>query len=71
LSAFNQIFSLSSQEFLQKVYPYKKLLKQQLYKDLLNSYMNPNIEPIDNNISLPRNIMELLKIINLNIVSII
>jgi hypothetical protein len=69
-----RFFSLSSQEFLQKVDPYKKLLKPQVYKDLLNSYMNPIIEPKDN-ISLPRYIVkdEVIdsKIVNLNIVSIV
>jgi hypothetical protein len=69
-----RFFSLSSKEFLQKVDPYKKLLKSQLYKDLLNSYMNPDSIPNDNNL-LPRNIhvggIIDSTIINLNIVSII
>ncbi|GES93617.1 hypothetical protein GLOIN_2v1773702 [Rhizophagus clarus] len=69
-----RFFSLSSKEFLQKVDPYKKLLKPQLYKDLLNSYMNPDSIP-DDNISLPRNIhidgvIDSI-IVNLNIVSVI
>src|SRR2546423_2725997 len=50
-----RFFSLSSKEFLQKVCPYKKLLKRQLYKDLKVSYLDPNSEP-NENISLPRNI---------------
>ncbi|GET01087.1 BTB/POZ protein [Rhizophagus clarus] len=37
--------SLSSEEFAQKVRPYKKLSEHQLYEDLLNSYLDPNIEP--------------------------
>src|SRR5438045_9705643 len=48
-----RFFSLSSEDFLQKVRPYKKLLKHQLYEDLLKSYLDPNIEPNDN-ILLPR-----------------
>ncbi|CAB4416265.1 unnamed protein product [Rhizophagus irregularis] len=67
-----RFFSLSSKEFLQKVHPYKKLLKHQLYEDLLNSYLDPNYEPKDN-ISFPRNIkvdgIIDSKIVNLSIVS--
>ncbi|UZO05216.1 uncharacterized protein OCT59_025576 [Rhizophagus irregularis] len=36
-----RFFSLSSREFSQKVRPYQKLLDQQLYEDLLNSYLEP------------------------------
>ncbi|POG70024.1 hypothetical protein GLOIN_2v1776267 [Rhizophagus irregularis DAOM 181602=DAOM 197198] len=68
-----RFFSLSAKEFLHKVSPYKKLLNYQLYKDLLNSYMDPDIEPNDNNIPLPRN-LEISdniesNIVNLNIIS--
>ncbi|RGB27271.1 hypothetical protein C1646_819872 [Rhizophagus diaphanus] len=68
-----RFFSLSSKEFLQKVRPYKKILKGQLYEDLLNSHLDPDSEPT-NNISLPRNIKndEIIdsKIVNnLNIIS--
>ncbi|EXX60368.1 uncharacterized protein OCT59_003278 [Rhizophagus irregularis] len=69
-----RFFSLSSKEFLQKVRPYKKLLKKQLYEDLLNSHLNPDSEPSDN-ISLPRTVKddEIIdsKIVNLNIISVI
>jgi hypothetical protein len=69
-----RFFSLSSVEFIQKIHPYKKLLKQQLYEDLLNSYLNPNSKPNDN-ILLPRsrNIDGIIdsKIINLNIISLV
>src|SRR5207248_1569755 len=69
-----RFFSLSSKEFLQKVRPYKKLLRCQLYEDLLNSYLDPDSEPTYN-ISPPRNIkidgVIDSKIVNLNIVSII
>src|SRR6266496_3298560 len=50
-----RFFSLSSKEISQKIRPYKKLLKHQLYEDLSNSYMDPDSEPTDN-ISFPRNI---------------
>ncbi|GET51625.1 hypothetical protein GLOIN_2v1848845 [Rhizophagus irregularis DAOM 181602=DAOM 197198] len=69
-----RFFSLSSIEFSQKVRPYQKLLSQQLYDDLLDSYLNPNVISTDN-ILLPRNIrMDKIidsKIVNLNIVSVI
>ncbi|POG69228.1 hypothetical protein GLOIN_2v1877698 [Rhizophagus irregularis DAOM 181602=DAOM 197198] len=69
-----RFFNLSSKEFLQKVRPYKKLLNQQLYEDLLNSHLDPDNEPSDS-ISLPRIVKndEIIdsEIVNLNIVSII
>ena len=37
-----RFFCLSSKEFSQKVRPYQKLLNQQLYDDLLNSYLDPD-----------------------------
>ncbi|EXX72058.1 uncharacterized protein OCT59_029133 [Rhizophagus irregularis] len=69
-----RFFSLSSEEFAQKVRPYKKLLKNNLYEELLNSYLDPNSVPNDN-ILLPRNrnmngIIN-SKIVNLNIVSLV
>ena len=67
-----RFFCISSKEFLQKVVPYKKLLKRQLYKDLKISYLDPDSEP-NENISLPRNIkidgIDDSKFVNLNIVS--
>jgi hypothetical protein len=69
-----RFFSLSSEDFFQEVRPYKKLLKHQLYEELLGSYLNSNIEPKDN-ILLPRyrNVDGIInsKIVNLNIVSLI
>uniref|UniRef100_U9SUV3 TLDc domain-containing protein n=1 Tax=Rhizophagus irregularis (strain DAOM 181602 / DAOM 197198 / MUCL 43194) TaxID=747089 RepID=U9SUV3_RHIID len=69
-----RFFSLSSDEFIQKVHPYKKLLKHQLYEELLNSYLNSSSEPNDN-ILLPRyrNIDGIIdsKIVNLNIIALI
>ncbi|EXX62965.1 uncharacterized protein OCT59_029414 [Rhizophagus irregularis] len=70
-----RFYGLSPKEFLHKVRPYKKLFKQQFYENLLNSYMDPDIEPNDSNISLPRNIIIdgiiATTIVNLNITSII
>ncbi|CAB4412218.1 unnamed protein product [Rhizophagus irregularis] len=67
-----RFFSLSSKEFLQKVRPYKKLLKREIYENLLNSHLDPDSEPTDN-ILYPRNIKfkSIIdsKIINLNIIS--
>ncbi|UZO05054.1 uncharacterized protein OCT59_025415 [Rhizophagus irregularis] len=68
-----RFFGLSSKEFLQKVRPYKKLLKRQLYEDLLNSHLDPNSEPTDD-ILLPRNlkidgIIDSKIVNNLNIIS--
>jgi hypothetical protein len=50
-----RFFSLSSKEFSDEVRPYKKLLKHQLYDDILNSHLDPDSEPTDN-ILPPRNI---------------
>ena len=55
-----RFFSLSSKEFLQKVCPYKKLLKRQLYEDLSNSHLDPDSEPTDNIHSL-----EILRLVEL------
>jgi hypothetical protein len=67
-----RFFSLPSKEFFNKVSPYKKILKRQLYEDILRSYMDPDSEPSEN-IPLPRSIkidgIINSKIVNLNIVS--
>src|SRR6266480_458271 len=69
-----RFFSLSSEDLIQKIRPYRKLLKNQLYEELLESYLDPNSEP-DGNILPPRhkNIDGIIdsKIVNLNIVSLI
>ncbi|GBC07687.1 hypothetical protein RclHR1_07620005 [Rhizophagus clarus] len=50
-----RFFCLSSKEFSQKVRPYRKLLNQQLYEDLLNFFLeSDNIS--SQNIQRPRNI---------------
>ncbi|CAB4417778.1 unnamed protein product [Rhizophagus irregularis] len=49
-----RFFSLSSKEFLQKVRPYKNLLKRKLYETLLSFHLDPDFNPTDN-ILLPRN----------------
>jgi hypothetical protein len=69
-----RFYSISSEEFVQKVRPYKKLLRSQLYEELLNSYLDPKSEPNDD-ISLPRyrsidGIFD-SRIVNLNIVSLV
>ncbi|GBB88392.1 hypothetical protein RclHR1_14970005 [Rhizophagus clarus] len=70
-----RFYSLSSKEFIRKVRPYEKLFKRQFYENLLNSYMDPDIEPNDNNNLLSRNIKTDktidTTIVNLNIISII
>ncbi|EXX66950.1 uncharacterized protein OCT59_025327 [Rhizophagus irregularis] len=67
-----RFFCLSSKELRQKVRPYQKLLNQQLYEDLIDSYMDPDNISIDN-ILPPRNIKidKIIdsKIVNLDIVS--
>ncbi|RGB37310.1 hypothetical protein C1646_757077 [Rhizophagus diaphanus] len=69
-----RFFSLSSEDFFHKVRPYKKLLKNQLYEELLKSYLDSNSVPNDN-ISLPRyrNIDGIIdsEIVNINIASLI
>jgi hypothetical protein len=69
-----RFFSLSSDLLVQKIRPYKKLLDDQLYEDLVNSYLDSNSKP-NNDILLPRykNIDGIIdsKIINLNIASLI
>ncbi|GBC40642.2 BTB/POZ protein [Rhizophagus irregularis DAOM 181602=DAOM 197198] len=70
----SEFFSLSADEFVQKVRPYKKLLGRQLYEELLNSYLNSDSKPNDN-ILLPRyrNIDGIIdsRIVNLNVISLI
>src|SRR2546421_8433659 len=64
-----RFFSLSSKEFIQRVRPYRKLLKHQLYEDLLHSYMDPDSVSTDN-ILLPRiNGIIDSQIVNLGIIS--
>ncbi|EXX77791.1 uncharacterized protein OCT59_029139 [Rhizophagus irregularis] len=69
-----RFFSLFSDELVQQIRPYKKLLNEQLYEELINSYLDSNSKPNDN-ILLPRNrnIDEIIdsKIVNLNIVSLV
>src|SRR5688572_13064063 len=64
-----RFFILSPKEFSRKVHPYKKLLKRQLYEDLLKSYLDPDNVSTEE-ISLPRNggIID-SKIVNLSVIS--
>src|SRR3954451_20353748 len=43
---FIRLFQLSSKEFLKRVVPYQKLLKPQLYKDLMNYYLDDDSKVI-------------------------
>ncbi|PKY35897.1 hypothetical protein RhiirB3_533357 [Rhizophagus irregularis] len=65
-----RFYSLSSKDFLGKVRPYKKLLKHQLYEDLLGYYLDSESEP-SNNFLPPRNGKFDSKIVNLNIISLV
>ncbi|CAB4409354.1 unnamed protein product [Rhizophagus irregularis] len=64
--------SLSSNEFSQKIRPYKNLFKERHYEELLNSYLDSDNNPNDN-IPFPRNLKidRIIdsKIISLNIIS--
>ena len=51
-----RFFCLSSTEVSKKVRPYQKLLDQQLYEDLLNSYLEPGSVMLTDKISCPRKI---------------
>ncbi|GBC00027.1 hypothetical protein RclHR1_03710011 [Rhizophagus clarus] len=76
-----RFFSMSSVEFSQKVQPYQKLLDQQLYEDLLKSYLDPDsvsnaniISPSKTNINEIKFVDSQIihsKIINFKVVSII
>ncbi|RGB40696.1 hypothetical protein C1646_687269 [Rhizophagus diaphanus] len=74
---FIRFYSLSSEDFFQKVRPYKKLLnhQHQLYEKLLESYLNPNNSEPTDDILLPRSLyidgIIDSKIVNVNIVSLI
>ncbi len=67
-----RFFSLPSEDFFQNVRPYKKLLKHQLYEDLLKFYLVPNSEP-SNDVPSSRYIDRIIdtEIVNLKIVSLI
>jgi hypothetical protein len=65
-----RFFGLSSKDFLRQVRPYRKLLKDNLYEDLLAYHLDPEIE-IPNNILFPRSDELDSKIISINIVSLV
>jgi hypothetical protein len=69
-----RFFSLSSDELVQNIRPYKKILNDQLYEELINSYLDSYSKPNDD-ILLPRyrNVDGIIdsKIVNLNIKSLI
>ncbi len=68
---FIRFFSLSSKDISQKVRPYKRLLNQ-LYEDLVISYMDPDSVP-NKNVLLPRKGSRIIDstIVNINIASLI
>src|SRR6266487_702201 len=43
---FIKFYNLSSEEFSDRVLPYKKILPKELYKDLLKYFLNPNNQSI-------------------------
>ncbi|EXX69446.1 hypothetical protein RirG_096020 [Rhizophagus irregularis DAOM 197198w] len=53
---FIRFYNLSSVEFAEKVFPYKKILPKELCKDLLLSLLNPNNKKGDSKPRIPRNI---------------
>ncbi|GES83137.1 hypothetical protein GLOIN_2v1779084 [Rhizophagus clarus] len=65
-----RFFGLSSKDFLRQVRPYKKLLKDNLYEDLLEYHLDPEIET-PNNILFPRTGDLGSKLISINIVSLV
>ena len=44
---FIRFYNLTSKEFKEKVMPYKKLLPKELYKDLLNTFLDPDRKSSD------------------------
>uniref|UniRef100_A0A1D1Y373 BTB/POZ domain-containing protein 9 n=1 Tax=Anthurium amnicola TaxID=1678845 RepID=A0A1D1Y373_9ARAE len=65
-----RFFGLSSKDFLRQVRPYRKLLKDNLYEDLIEYHLDHEIEP-PKNILFPRSNELGSKIININIASLI
>ena len=49
-----KFFGLCPKDFFQKVHPYQKLLKPQLYEELLKSHLDPDNNMPSNNTLLPR-----------------
>src|SRR6266498_143960 len=72
-----RFFSLSSEDFFQKVHPYEKIFKPQLYDDLLKFYLVPNSKPSDDILPPRKKINRIIdmkidtEIVNFNIFSII
>ncbi|GBC41551.2 hypothetical protein GLOIN_2v1779084 [Rhizophagus irregularis DAOM 181602=DAOM 197198] len=67
---FVRFFGLSSKDFLRQVRPYRKLLKDNLYEDILEYHLDPEIET-PNNILYPRSDDLGSKLIGINIVSLV
>ncbi|GES93555.1 hypothetical protein GLOIN_2v1868421 [Rhizophagus clarus] len=66
-----RFFNLPSNVITQKVRPYQKILDQQLYENLIDSYMDPDSKPIENILLARKNIKFDIdsKIVHLNIIS--
>jgi hypothetical protein len=45
---FIKLYNLSSKEFVDKIYPYKKVLPKELRENLVKYYLNNDYRPIDN-----------------------
>ncbi|EXX63175.1 uncharacterized protein OCT59_018311 [Rhizophagus irregularis] len=65
-----RFYSLSSKDFLEKVHPYKKLLKPQLYEDLLKYYLDFKSEPSNDYLPPRRGKLD-SKIVNIKIASLV
>ncbi|GBC10248.1 hypothetical protein RclHR1_09470008 [Rhizophagus clarus] len=63
-----RFFGLSSREFSQKVRPYQKLLDQQVYEELLNSYLEPGSVSNDNILRPRKNKINEIKITDSHII---
>ncbi|CAB4430235.1 unnamed protein product [Rhizophagus irregularis] len=64
---FIRFYNLSSIEFAEKVFPYKKILPKELSKDLVLSLLNPNDKKGESKPRIPRNIN--IKDIDSNIIT--
>jgi hypothetical protein len=45
---FIKLYNLTSKEFLDKIYPYKKIIPKELRENLIKYYLNNDVKPIEN-----------------------